>query len=131
MDYYAVLLRQKSATAPLNELAHKLMSIDQRRPEPWIAVALHSDLRNDKDRALSFVDRALQVSPSHVLAYHVKGTLLLSLGRPEAAATVFLQASNLQKDIYSFKGLVDSYLAMHKYKEALSTAKVSTINHIE
>jgi hypothetical protein len=33
MDYYAVLLRQKGTGAHLNSLAHKLMAVDQRRPE--------------------------------------------------------------------------------------------------
>ena len=124
MDYYAVLLRQKAATAPLNTLAHHLMSLDSSRPEAWIAAALHSDWLGEKERSLTFIDKALHVGPTHVLAYHVKGTLLLSLGRADPAAAVFLQASHLKKDIYAFKGLVDAYLALHKYKEALSTAKV-------
>jgi hypothetical protein len=33
------------------------------------------------------------------------------------------QANNLVKDMHSYKGLVESYLAVHKYKEALSAAK--------
>lgn len=123
MDYYAVLLRQKSAGPLLNSLAHKLMSVDQKRPEPWVAVALYSDLKGDRDKAMALVDRALQLDRQHVLAYHVKGTLLLSMGRVDSAIAAFLEASELQKDVHSFKGLVDAYLAAHKYKEALSMAK--------
>jgi hypothetical protein len=60
MDFYAVLLRQKGAAPHLNTLAHKLMSVDTRRPEPWIAVALHSDLKGERERALVFADKAVQ-----------------------------------------------------------------------
>lgn len=123
-DYFAVLLRQKGAGPELTALAKRLM--DQTggtRPEAWVAMSLHADLRGDKERAVDFIDKALSVAPSHVLAYHVKGTLLLAQGREEAAAAAFVQASALRRDIYSCKGLVDAYLAQHKFKEALSAAK--------
>ena len=58
-----------------------------------------------------------------MLGFHVKGTLLLSLGRAEAAASAFLQASRLKKDIYACKGLVDAYLSQNRFKEALGAAK--------
>ena len=58
-----------------------------------------------------------------MLGYHVKGMLLLSLGRAEAAASAFLQAGQLKKDIYASKGLVDAYLSQHRFKEALGAAK--------
>jgi len=123
MDYYAVLLRHKGTSGSLNSLAHRLMMIDQRRPEAWIAVSLYSDLRGDREKALSLVDQALRCNPNHVLGYHIKGTLLLGMGRADHAMQAFLQANKLQKDIHSFKGLVDAFLALHKYKEALATAK--------
>lgn len=69
------------------------------------------------------VERALQLQPQHVLAYHVKGSLLLTLARPELAIHTFLAAKELSKDVHSFKGLVDAYLAAHRYKEALGAAK--------
>ena len=123
MDYFAVLLRHKGTSGSLNSLAHRLMMIDQRRPEPWIAVSLYSDMRGDREKALSLVDQALQSNPNHVLGYHIKGTLLLSMGRADHAMQAFMHANQLQKDIHSFKGLVDAFLALHKYKEALATAK--------
>ena len=58
-----------------------------------------------------------------MLGYHVKGTLLLSLGRAEAAASAFLRAGQLKKDIYASKGLVDAYLSQNRFKEALGAAK--------
>lgn len=103
-DYHAVLLRQKAATAELTSLAKRLM--DQTggsRPEAWIAAALHADIRGDAEKAMAFVDKTIWVAPGHVLAYHVKGTLLLAQGRAEAAAAAFLHASLLRKDIYSYK----------------------------
>lgn len=49
------------------------------------------------------VERALQLQPQHVLAYHVKGSLLLTLARPELAIHTFLAAKELSKDVHSFR----------------------------
>ena len=62
MDHYAALVRKRGSTGDLNRLAHDLLSTNQRRPEPWIAVALYSELRNEREKALGFIEKAIQVS---------------------------------------------------------------------
>ncbi|EWM22628.1 anaphase-promoting complex subunit [Nannochloropsis gaditana] len=123
MDYYAVVLRQRAAKGELAHLAHRLMDVDTRRPEPWIAAALHSDLKGEKESPLTLVEQAIKTDHEHVLGYQVRGTLLLALGKAEAAASSFLQGSRLHKDMNGYKGLVDAYLVQHKFKEALGCAK--------
>ena len=61
MDHYAALVRKRGSMGDLNRLAHDLLSTNQRRPEPWIAVALYSELRNEREKALGFIEKAIQV----------------------------------------------------------------------
>lgn len=49
-DYHALLLRQKGGAPQLSALAHRLMAMDQKRPEPWVAAALYCDLRGDREK---------------------------------------------------------------------------------
>lgn len=53
----------------------------------------------------------------------MKGNLLLSLNRPDAAAAAFRNVQELKPDLRSYQGLVHSYLAISKVKEALYIAR--------
>jgi tetratricopeptide (TPR) repeat protein len=59
--------------------------------QAWIAAALYGDLRGEWDKALTFIDKALQLAPQHVLCHHVRGAVLLSLQRPDHAVGAFRQ----------------------------------------
>jgi anaphase-promoting complex subunit 7 len=120
-----MVLEQRGANSglDLNSLVHELLQIDDKRPEPWVAVALYSKMKGEKEKALRFVDKALQYDKRHIPAYHLRGSLLLSLGRADHAVVAYFQANALHRELISFKGLVDAYLAVPKRKEAMCTAK--------
>jgi hypothetical protein len=40
-----------------------MLQISSRRPEPWVAVALYSEMKGEKDKALGFVDKVTQHIP--------------------------------------------------------------------
>jgi hypothetical protein len=40
-------------------------------------VALYSKLKGEKEKALRFVDKALQYDKRHIPAYHLRGSVLL------------------------------------------------------
>jgi anaphase-promoting complex subunit 7 len=58
-----------------------------------------------------------------ILAFQLRGELLLGMGKAEHAIVAYFQANNYAKDLASYKGLVGAYLTTKKYKEALCTAK--------
>ena len=104
-------------------LAHDLVSTNRKRPEAWIAVALYAETRGEKEKALTFVEKAIALDSRHVLAFQLRGELLLGMGKAEHAIVAYFQANNYAKDLDSYKGLVAAYLSTRKYKEALCTAK--------
>ena len=102
MDHYAVLSRRRGGVGDLNRLARDLVAANRRRPEAWLAVALHADARGDRDAALRFVEKAIALDSRHVLAFRLRGELLLAAGQAEHAIVAYFQANNYAKDLNSF-----------------------------
>uniref|UniRef100_A0A7C9DAD7 Anaphase-promoting complex subunit 7 n=2 Tax=Opuntia streptacantha TaxID=393608 RepID=A0A7C9DAD7_OPUST len=122
MDEYAILLKNKSDYPKLNKLVHDLLNVDSTRPEVFVALSVLWE-RKDERGALTYVEKGMQIDERHVTGYIVKGNLLLSLNRPDAAAAAFRSAQELKPDLRSYQGLVHSYLAISKVKEALYIAR--------
>ena len=63
-------------------------------PSFWfiIKVALYCEMRNDKDKALEYIEKALQLGPRQVLAHTLRGDVLMALGKPEHAIVSFFKA---------------------------------------
>ncbi|XP_010666682.1 anaphase-promoting complex subunit 7 [Beta vulgaris subsp. vulgaris] len=122
MDEYAMLLKNKSEYPKLNKLVHDLLNIDATRPEVFVALSVLWE-RKDERGALSYAEKSIQIDERHVSGYIMKGSLLLSLNRPDAAAVAFRNAQELKADLRSYQGLVHSYLAISKVKEALYIAR--------
>ncbi|KAG6480893.1 hypothetical protein ZIOFF_057481 [Zingiber officinale] len=78
--------------------------------------------RKDDQRALSYAERSLRIVYRHISSHIMKGNLYLSLNRPDATITAFRAAQELRSDFHSYQGLVSSYLALAKNKEAFFTA---------
>jgi tetratricopeptide (TPR) repeat protein len=113
--------------AELNRLAHDLVGVCPARPEPWVAVALFQDAKGDRTQALAFVDKALACAPRHALAHALKGQLLLARGEPEPAIVCYFKAKELKRDLRSYTGLVEAYLAAGKLREAAAAAKEASV----
>ncbi|XVF28370.1 hypothetical protein REPUB_Repub15cG0023700 [Reevesia pubescens] len=122
MDEYAMLLKMKSDYSKLNKLVHDLLSIDPTRPEVFVALSVLWE-RKDERGALSYAEKSIKIDERHIPGYIMKGNLLLSLKRPESAVMAFRGAQELRADLRSYQGLVHSYLAFFKVKEALYTAR--------
>ncbi|EEF45499.1 anaphase-promoting complex subunit 7 [Ricinus communis] len=122
MDEYAMLLKLKSDFSKLNKLVHDLLSIDPTRPEVFVALSVLWE-RKDERGALTYAEKSIRIDDRHIPGYIMKGNLLLSLKRPEAAVIAFRGAQELRPDLRSYQGLVHSYLAFSKIKEALLAAR--------
>ncbi|KAK6930124.1 hypothetical protein RJ641_004218 [Dillenia turbinata] len=86
----------------------------------WLQV--EAIIGNTDDAIMNF-EKSLRIDERHVLGYIVKGSLLLSMNRPGSAVIAFRGVQDLRPDLRSYQGLVCSYLALSKIKEALYFAR--------
>jgi anaphase-promoting complex subunit 7 len=123
MDCYAGLLAKQCNLAELGRLNGDLLQIDDTKSEAWIALALYHDACGDSDKAIAFADKGIACDPQNSFCHKLKGSILLSQGRPDIAGSCFFRANEIKRDISSYEGMVESCLIAKRYKEAICTAK--------
>jgi len=125
MDYFGQVLQKRHAYNELNQLAGALLELDDKRPEAWTCLALYNEYR-DPDKAIAFIEKSIsfKTNNNNPLNHIIKGRISMQLNRPDHAAVCFFRANEINRhDISTYEGLVESYLASDKWKEAICMAK--------
>ncbi|XP_048136119.1 anaphase-promoting complex subunit 7 isoform X2 [Rhodamnia argentea] len=117
-----ILLEMAKVEAIIGKNDEAIMNFEKARPEVFVALSVMWERKDDKG-ALSHAEKSIQIDERHIPGYIMKGNLYLLMDRPEAAVIAFRGARELRPDLRSYQGLVRSYLACSKVKEALHTAR--------
>ena len=123
MDYFGMVLKSAELDGEMSKLAHDVLAVSQHGPVGWLLVAMHCEAKGESEKALTFIEKAIQFDPKYSLAYRLKGSFLLANGHPDLATIAYFQANSLDGDIQSSAGLIASHLALGKYRDALHSAK--------
>ena len=123
MDTYASLLSKQCDLSELGRLSGDLLQVDDKRPEAWAALALYHDACGDADKAVAFVDKGISCDAQNTFCHKLKGSILLSQGRPDIAGSCFFRANEIKREMSSYEGMVESCLSAKRYKEAICAAK--------
>ena len=128
MDTYAYLLFSGGGSeVELGKLAATLLDTDKGGSQGWAAAALYCDRRGDSERALTFIDNAIRLSPQSSLCFRLKGLLLLGSGATEQAIVCFRQANGVRCEPDNYAGLVRALLDLGHLKEA----RISALEAVE
>ncbi|KAG0344977.1 Anaphase-promoting complex subunit 7 [Podila humilis] len=130
MYHYGRALVGLEREQDVNELSQYLLRVNDKHPDTWCVLALYLETKDHKNRALQMVERALKLKPNHCGALLLKGSYYLRLSAQELdvpenlsreALRCFVRASTIENDPTTFKGLVESYIQLDRYSDALAT----------
>ena len=103
------------------ELAQQALALDDSYPDTYILLsAIYLFLKRHDDAELA-ISKALDLSPSHMLAKAHLGMILTYGGRPEAAINVFKEAMRLSPTYpdWFLSELARAYFLTGRYDEAI------------
>lgn len=125
MDMYALFLRMRGQGNQLTNLSYHMLGVDETKAQTWSVLALYADQTGQKEQALKYVDKAIYIDNDHIGSYIVKGFLALSSKEHnEEAVKAYNRAYQIDKiNMCVLQGLVESFLAVSKFRQALQTAK--------
>ncbi|XP_072022277.1 anaphase-promoting complex subunit 7-like [Amphiura filiformis] len=123
MDVYAYLLAKENSK-DLQNLANELMSVTDKRPEPWIAMGYYCSKTPAKaTRAVYFAQRAFQLDPRNVQCLLLKGNVLKDMNKIPEALLHFREAVRTAPHRFeTHQGVVECYVKQGRVREAMSTA---------
>ncbi|KAK2170518.1 hypothetical protein LSH36_2g01059 [Paralvinella palmiformis] len=123
MDILSYLLYKEKAIKDLESLSTKLMAVSENSAESWITMGYFCMATRKAARAVYFGQKALNIDNHNVEGLLLKGAALLELKKMQEAIMHFREAIRLSPYRFeAYKGLVDCFLASHRFREAIPCA---------
>jgi anaphase-promoting complex subunit 3 len=92
MEYYSTALWHLQQEVSLSALAQDMLEQDKMSAATWCCAGNCLDLQKDREQALKFFQRAIQVDPKFAYAYTLLGHQYLALEETEKAMDCFKNA---------------------------------------
>ncbi|EKX43773.1 hypothetical protein GUITHDRAFT_110228 [Guillardia theta CCMP2712] len=125
MEEYGSALKATGSSAKLNIVGYELVNVSPQRPEGWIVCSMYMECQEEKELALEYAERAIQVAPRSSAALIQRGRIQLDAEKYDLALMSFREALGIAKSIHAYQGLVRGYIGARRVKEAITTARES------
>ena len=96
MEYYSTALWHLQQEVSLSALAQDMLEQDKMSAATWCCAGNCLDLQKDREQALKFFQRAIQVDPKFAYAYTLLGHQYLALEETEKAMDCFKNAVRVE-----------------------------------
>jgi len=124
LEEYGLLLTEKAKIEELVKLTDEVLSVNSQRPTGWLLAAMYCEAKNEHEKALNFVDKAIRIDPC-APCFRIKGRILLSNGNVDAALHEYSLAISAEGDLSSYAGKIRAYMTVNNTKDALKLCKVA------
>lgn len=117
-DVYSNILYVKENRVGLSNLAHEAVVLDKYRPETCCIIGNYYSLKQQRQKAVLYFQRALKLDRTYTSAWTLMGHEYVELKQTEAAMEAYRRAVNVSpKDYRAWYGLGQTYelLNMHLY----------------
>ena len=117
-DVFSNILYVKEDRVGLSQLAHQAVLVDKYRPETCCIVGNYYSLRQQRQKAVLYFQRALKLDRSYTSAWTLMGHEYVELKQTESAMEAYRRAVTVSpKDYRAWYGLGQTYefLNMHLY----------------
>ncbi|KAI9550321.1 hypothetical protein GHT06_001751 [Daphnia sinensis] len=119
MEYYSTALWHLQQEVALSALAQDMLEQDKMSAATWCCAGNCLDLQKDREQALKFFQRAIQVDPKFAYAYTLLGHQYLALEETEKAMDCFKNAVRVDPIHYNgWYGMGIIYYKQERYSMA-------------
>lgn len=117
-DVYSNILYVREDRVALSQLAHQAVCVDKYRPETCCIIGNYYSLKQKRQKAVMYFQRALKLDRNYTSAWTLMGHEYVELKQTESAMEAYRRAVNVSpKDYRAWYGLGQTYefLNMHLY----------------
>eukprot|EP01038_Epipyxis_sp_PR26KG_P011855 gene11855-15861_t len=123
MDIFGLILLQKEDDSELNRLTNEVLDSNMHHQNGWMLAAMYCEVKGETDKALAFMEKAIQIEPRCSAIFKLKGRILFAHDNFEQALIAYSQANSLDKDMASYIGIIQTQLALGKLKDAVNISR--------